>query len=52
MALVRKQVFITKDQDAWLNKESTTRGLSEAELVRRALDREIERLKRVNAKPF
>jgi len=52
MALIRKQISITNNQENWLIKESQRVGISEAEIIRRALDREIERQERLNKKPF
>ena len=38
--MVRKQIYIYKRQEAQLKKISEARGVSEAELVREAIDRE------------
>jgi len=42
--MVRKQVYITDEQDRWLKKRSAQLGLSEAELTRRCLDASRDRL--------
>ena len=39
-AMVRKQVYIEERQERVLKRISKTRGVSEAELIRRAIDRE------------
>ena len=39
--MVRKQIYIKKRQEALLKRLSQVRGLSEAELIRQAIDREI-----------
>lgn len=36
--MVRKQIYITKRQDEWLKRQSKFRGISEAELIRLAID--------------
>ncbi len=41
--MVRKQVYITDEQDRWLKKRSNQLGLSEAELIRRCLDASRDR---------
>ena len=38
-AMVRKQLYLREDQDALLKQKARDLGISEAELVRRALDR-------------
>ncbi len=38
MYMVRKQLYITPDQEADLKRKAEEAGVSEAELVRRALD--------------
>jgi hypothetical protein len=38
---IRKQVYIDLRQDRWLKQRSRKTGIPEAEIVRRALDREI-----------
>ncbi len=39
--MVRKQIYIQKRQQALLKRISRARGLSEAEIIRQAIDREI-----------
>lgn len=39
--MVRKQVYIQKDQEARLKKMAELAGLSEAEIIRRALENEM-----------
>lgn len=39
--MVRKQIYISKRQDSFLKKLADSRGVSEAEVVRQAIDREI-----------
>lgn len=39
--MVRKQVYIYKQQEAQLKKISEARGVSEAEIVRQAVEREV-----------
>jgi hypothetical protein len=39
--MVRKQIYIKKRQEALLKRLSLARGLSEAEIIRQAIDREI-----------
>lgn len=39
--MVRKQIYIRKQQDEMLKRVSEARGVSEAEIVREAIDREI-----------
>lgn len=39
--MIRKQIYIRKQQDESLKRISEARGLSEAEIVRQAIDREI-----------
>jgi Ribbon-helix-helix protein, copG family len=39
--MVRKQFYIQKRQDALLKRLSRARGLSEAEIIRRAIEREV-----------
>lgn len=36
--MIRKQVYITEPQDRALKRQAQARGVSEAELVRQALD--------------
>jgi hypothetical protein len=38
--MVRKQIYISKRQQALLRRLSKQRGLSEAEIIRQAIDRE------------
>jgi hypothetical protein len=38
--MVRKQIYIQKRQDALLKRLSQARGLSEAEIIRQAIDHE------------
>ena len=39
--MIRKQVYIRKQQEARLKRLAKARGVSEAELIRQALDREL-----------
>jgi hypothetical protein len=39
--MVRKQIYIQKRQDALLKRLSQARGLSEAEIIRQAIEREV-----------
>ncbi len=39
--MVRKQIYILKRQNALLKRLSQARGVSEAEIIRQAIDREI-----------
>lgn len=39
--MIRKQIYLGKRQDLLLKRLSKARGISEAELIRRALDREF-----------
>jgi hypothetical protein len=39
--MVRKQIYIYKRQEAQLKKISEAQGISEAEIIRSALDREV-----------
>ena len=38
--MIRKQVYIQRQQEAALKRLSKSRGLSEAELIRQAIDRQ------------
>ncbi len=40
--MVRKQIYIPKQQDALLKRLAKQRGVSEAEVIRQALEREVE----------
>ena len=40
--MVRKQIYIPKRQDALLKQLAKQRGVSEAEVIRQALEREVE----------
>ena len=39
--MVRKQIYIQKRQDILLKRLSQARGLSEAEIIRQAIEREV-----------
>ena len=39
--MVRKQIYLQKHQDAMLKRLSKARGLSEAEIIRQAIEREV-----------
>jgi hypothetical protein len=39
--LVRKQIYIEKKQEALLKRQAKLRGISEAELIREAIDRQL-----------
>jgi hypothetical protein len=41
--MVRKQIYIQKNQEARLKKVAEERGVSEAEIIRRALETELKR---------
>jgi hypothetical protein len=43
-AMVRKQIYINRRQDTLLKHLARQRGMSEAELIRRAIDREAEQV--------
>ena len=40
---IRKQIYILPDQDRQLKRLSETRGLSEAEIIRQAIDAQVSR---------
>ena len=40
--MVRKQIYIPKQQDARLKQLARQRGVSEAEIIRQALEHEVE----------
>lgn len=42
MKLVRKQTYLTKEQDRLIKQLSRTQGLSEAEIVRKAVNHYLE----------
>ncbi len=42
--MIRKQIYIQKSQEERLKKVAETRGVSEAEIIRRALDVELKRV--------
>jgi hypothetical protein len=46
--MVRKQIYITRRQEALLKRLARLRGLSEAEIIRRAIDREAEQTRPFN----
>jgi hypothetical protein len=39
--MIRKQIYIQRRQDALLKRLSKARGLSEAEIIRQAIEREL-----------
>jgi len=39
--MVRKQIYIYKRQDEWLKRQSKFRGISEAEVIRLAIDDQV-----------
>ncbi len=41
--MVRKQIYIQKSQEERLKRAAEARGVSEAEIIRRALDNELKR---------
>ena len=41
--MVRKQIYLEKRQAISLKRQSRSRGISEAELIRQAIDRQIDR---------
>lgn len=41
--MVRKQIYLQKGQEKQLKKVAEARGMSEAEIIRRALDTELKR---------
>ena len=41
--MIRKQIYIQKNQEERLKKVAEARGVSEAEIIRRALDVELKR---------
>ena len=42
--MVRKQIYIQKSQEERLKKVSEARGVSEAEIIRRALENELRQM--------
>jgi len=42
--MVRKQIYIQKSQEERLKKVAEARGVSEAEIIRRALENELKRV--------
>ena len=42
--MIRKQIYIQKSQEDRLKKVAEARGVSEAEIIRRALDVELKRV--------
>lgn len=42
--MVRKQIYIQKSQEERLKKLAETRGVSEAEIIRRALENELRQM--------
>jgi hypothetical protein len=42
--MVRKQIYIQKNQEERLKKVAETRGVSEAEIIRRALENELRQV--------
>ncbi len=42
--MVRKQIYIQKNQEERLKRVAEARGVSEAEIIRRALDNELKRV--------
>ena len=42
-AMVRKQIYIPRRQDILVKRLSETRGISEAEVIRQAIENEISR---------
>ncbi len=49
--MVRKQVYIEPRQDAVLKQLAQARGVSEAELIRRAIDQQISGSQRLSLPP-
>jgi hypothetical protein len=41
--MVRKQIYIPRRQDVLIKRLSQTKGVSEAEIIRQAIEREISR---------
>ena len=41
--MVRKQIYITRRQELLLKRLARLRGVSEAEIIRKALDKEAEK---------
>ena len=41
--MIRKQIYIQKGQEERLKKAAEARGVSEAEIIRRALENELKR---------
>lgn len=44
--MVRKQFYISKRQDALLKQRAKQRGVSEAEVIRQAIEHEIDKFNR------
>lgn len=40
--MIRKQISVTKQQEQYLKEKSKSTGMTEAEIVRRALDKYIQ----------
>jgi len=40
--MIRKQIYVTKEQEQFLKQQSNKKGMTEAELIRRALDQYME----------
>jgi len=49
--MVRKQIYIQKRQEAILKRLSQERGISEAELIRQAIEREASNIPALVASP-
>jgi hypothetical protein len=43
-AMIRKQIYIHRRQETLLKRQARLRGVSEAEIIRQAIDREAERV--------
>jgi hypothetical protein len=48
---VRKQIYIEKSQDRLLKREAKARGVSEAQLIRRAIDKVMPSIPRGGDRP-
>ena len=40
--MVRKSISITKNQEKWIKEKADNTGLSESDILRRIIDKEIE----------
>jgi len=48
--MIRKQVYLTSEQNQFLKKQYIDTGITEAEQIRKALDKHIEKVERAKRK--